>query len=352
MSSRLFRTTLASRERNRMHARKTRQRKKEHTQVLQGRADELKQEQVRLRQFIDEKNTASILMDLFTSADTKSSSTIDPNIERLLRRPVDEIPDASKIPELPALILPGHHSLKRGRVSDSSIENTEKVQPQHDFPPTDNQDGPSDDSIDYDLLGRDRSKCTSQELDQIRRERNRMHAKRTRDRKRMFITELEELIKSLEEENHVLRNYLTVMDSEITLTPTSVLPIALVSPSISPITPKFTTPDLALLCNADFVHGNTSHIIAQLQSLLATGGSFELPKGTILNLVHVSSSATAVSTSADVSGSSCCSDHESVDSSPKRQRLMGPSTNAPLAVVPSLITTTTSKAMGCLLPVI
>ena len=336
-----------------MHARKTRQRKKEHTQVLQGRADELKQEQLRLRQVIDEKNTASILIDLFTSADTKVS-TIDPNIERLLRRPVDEIPDASKIPELPALILPGHHSLKRGRVSSSSTENTEKNHPRHDSTFMDNQDGPSDDSIDYDLLGRDRSKCTSQELDQIRRERNRMHAKRTRDRKRMFITELEELIKSLEEENQVLENHFNVMDSETVPIPDTVLPVALVSPSVSPAIPKFTSPDLslAMLCNTNFVNDDTPHIFGQLQSLLVEDGSFDLSKGTTLKSAIVSSSATAVSTSADVSGSSCCSDHESVDSRPKRQRLMGSSTNTPLAVVPSLITTTTSNVIGCMLPVI
>ena len=42
-----------------------------------------------------------------------------------------------------------------------------------------------DDGIDYALLSRDRNKCTQAELDQIRRERNRMHAKRTRDRKKV-----------------------------------------------------------------------------------------------------------------------------------------------------------------------
>jgi len=46
------------------------------------------------------------------------------------------------------------------------------------------------DGIDYALLSRDRNKCTPQELDRIRKERNRMHAKRTRDRKKIFIQEV------------------------------------------------------------------------------------------------------------------------------------------------------------------
>lgn len=50
-----------------------------------------------------------------------------------------------------------------------------------------------DDSLDIDteLLQKDKSACTSSELDMIRRERNRMHAKRTRLRKKKMLQELE-----------------------------------------------------------------------------------------------------------------------------------------------------------------
>ncbi|CAM9596209.1 unnamed protein product, partial [Phaeothamnion confervicola] len=51
-----------SRERNRIHARKTRQRKKAQIQSLQGRAEELRDEQRRLRQALKERKTASILL--------------------------------------------------------------------------------------------------------------------------------------------------------------------------------------------------------------------------------------------------------------------------------------------------
>ena len=66
---RVYRTSPFSRERNRMHARKTRQRKKEHMQKLQTRADELKLEQIGLKQAINEKNTANILVGLFQNND-------------------------------------------------------------------------------------------------------------------------------------------------------------------------------------------------------------------------------------------------------------------------------------------
>merc|ERR1712060_811097 len=49
------------------------------------------------------------------------------------------------------------------------------------------------------------------ELDKIRRERNRMHAKRTRDRKRMFLDEMEATIKQLETENDKLRNHVKLI---------------------------------------------------------------------------------------------------------------------------------------------
>lgn len=226
-SQRQFRTSHASRERNRVHARKTRQRKKEQMQNLQSRAEELKEEQLRLKQCINEKNTASILVGMFSTggdknstvadaaantekkATTTSSTTTtteaeavttttaeDPLVEFLLRRPAEEIPDASKVTELPALILPGQHNSKKLKAPEATV-------PQGVLP---------DDGIDYQLLGKDRSKCSPEELDQIRRERNRMHAKRTRDRKRLFMEEMAEMCKKLEDENAILQKHLESLD--------------------------------------------------------------------------------------------------------------------------------------------
>lgn len=204
---RLFRTTDLSRERNRVHAQKTRLRKKEQMQTLQTRAAELKAEQLQLRQIINEKSTATILVQLFAAegCSTCDATSEDPLVEQVLRRPQEEIPDVSNIPELPALILPGQHASKKikAHIQDHPIA------VDHCFTSDLSLDG-----IDFELLGRDRSQCTAEELDLIRRERNRMHAKRTRDRKRIFTEKLAEICRQLEEENALLQDHLKKIDPE------------------------------------------------------------------------------------------------------------------------------------------
>lgn len=194
-----------SRERNRMHARKTRQRKKEHMQLLQKRAEDLKSEQISLKQIINEKNTASILVGMFATSKNNSAETNSANamVDELLKRPSDEIPDVSRIAELPALILPGQHSKRR--LSKDGEDSEGPPIPFDQYP---------NDGIDYKLLGKDRSKCTPAELDKIRKERNRMHAKRTRDRKRIFMEEMEDIIRQLENENKFLEDHLKIMAAQ------------------------------------------------------------------------------------------------------------------------------------------
>mmetsp|Transcript_14700 Transcript_14700/g.40636 ORF Transcript_14700/g.40636 Transcript_14700/m.40636 type:complete len:306 (-) Transcript_14700:367-1284(-) len=225
-----YRTSLASRERNRIHARKTRLRKKEHMQVLQQKADGLKRDQLRLKQIINEKNTASILVGFAASKTGEGgdgSSKEDPRVEEIMRRPAEEIPDSTKIPELPALILPGQHASKKAKAESDAL----KLKSSDDMP---------NDGFDYELLGKDRSKCTPEELDQIRRERNRMHAKRTRDRKRLFMEEMSEICRQLEEENDVLRAHLKSIDPEFeesvteSTDDTDETPIAPLTPSAPP----------------------------------------------------------------------------------------------------------------------
>ncbi len=182
-----------------MHARKTRQRKKEQMKTLEIQVEELKNRQIQLKLLIEEKNTANILVELYKKCEEDGAeSSTDPFVEELLKRSSEDIPDASKIPELPALILPGQHSHKR-KVQEGGVDVIQE------YP---------DDGIDYKLLSKDRSTCSQEELDKIRRERNRMHAKRTRDRKRIFMEEMENMIKQLEGENKLLQRHLeTISDS-------------------------------------------------------------------------------------------------------------------------------------------
>mmetsp|Transcript_35439 Transcript_35439/g.82196 ORF Transcript_35439/g.82196 Transcript_35439/m.82196 type:complete len:349 (-) Transcript_35439:428-1474(-) len=211
--------TVLSRERNRMHARKTRQRKKEHMMHLQARADQLKDEQLQLKQIIDEKNTASILLVMAGFANGPGDPglpavAMSAAVEALVRRPNSDIPDSSKISELPE--IPPLFGLKRKRnMSDVDSPSTDAsttpaddgAQTQEDFEAFLKAGNFPDDGIDYALLAKDRSRCTTAEIDQIRRERNRMHAKRTRDRKRLYMEEMEKVINQLEEENIVLKDH-------------------------------------------------------------------------------------------------------------------------------------------------
>jgi Basic region leucine zipper len=287
-----FRTSIASRERNRIHARKTRLRKKEQMQTLQSKVDDLKEEQIRLKQVINEKNTASILVDLFsTSGETREVNALsneDPMIEELLRRPTSDIPDSTNIAELPSLILPGQHASKKMKASSCAPD----------------QVSMAGDGIDYDLLGKDRAKCTPEELDKIRRERNRMHAKRTRDRKRMFMEELAEICRKLEEENDILRSHLLKIDpdyedeiyesekeplaqpeviseSEPTLVPNSLVPLA----------PKFDPEQVSSnpSVNPTKMTKQSGGMIDQIQTLLAAATCFDRQTDHMLSYAFVSS---------------------------------------------------------------
>jgi bZIP transcription factor len=225
--TRQYHTTTSSRERNRVHAQKTRQRKKEQMNTLKNQAWELKEEQLRLRQTINDKATATILVCLFAEQGPCSKNAIlatgtqslleeDPAVEELLRRPCEEIPDSTKIPELPALILPGQHASKKMRANRIALDVPSKENPAehlvHQRCCTSATGGTSIDDIDYELLGRDRSQCTPAELDLIRRERNRMHAKRTRDRKRLYTEQLGQVCRQLQDENHLLHEHLRKLD--------------------------------------------------------------------------------------------------------------------------------------------
>lgn len=309
-------------------------------QSLQCRSEELKEEQLRLRQVINEKNTADILVGLFARSSNADESNEDPRVEELLRRPSDDIPDSSKVPELPALILPGQHASKK--ITAPTAEAAKSSLP--------------DDGIDYDLLGKDRSQCTQEELDRIRRERNRMHAKRTRDRKRLFTEQMSEICRQLEEENELLRKHLSAIDPEYVFsttiswrtedasslgsTPTTQ------SPKILPSAPVHDPPEIiANSCSAPSkVLDAVTH--AHIGTLLEAAVAFESPnsKKRPLNgeatkssppvseiLDSVARNLVALSDDSSASGESHADDEEEEESAPKRQRVSNISLAVPRA---------------------
>jgi len=311
-------------------------------QTLQTRAEELKQEQIRLKQSINEKNTASILVGLFSTAtETENAKqNEDPRIELLLRRPAEDIPDASKITELPALILPGQHNSKKTKTDCDTI----------------GKEIPND-GIDYKLLGKDRSKCSPEELDQIRRERNRMHAKRTRDRKRLFMEEMAEMCKKLDEENSLLRSHLQSLEVRVSPNPTpSLSPPPPVSPrttSSSEVNEVSPTPD-TIPAKPASRNGVT---FDQIRTLLEAAGSFEKPSSSMTGMISLgcvaASVAATVSAEASSAGASIYDDHDdrsndsaSTDHVAKRRRIAGPAETVISPTVPQSITTAATP-VGC-----
>jgi len=282
-------------------------------QTLTNRADELKSEQIRLKQCINEKNTASILVGLFAS-DTATGDhqhTEDPRIEALLRRSCDDIPDAQMLPELPALILPGQHNAKKLK---SSAPQSQKVL--------------SDDGIDYDLLGKDRSKCSAAELDKIRRERNRMHAKRTRDRKRFFMEEMAEMCQKLEDENVLLQSHLDSLNGkEPSDGATSVI-----SPSLSSTTSVPISQPTPLSFKSKHAVSPHSSNQDQISTLLEVASAFS-------SAISDSSSRTSSEGNQDSDGNQ--------KKQHKRRRLEQYAAEIAHHSVPTAITASAATAVGC-----
>ena len=321
--NRQYQTSTSSRERNRIHARKTRQRKKEQMMTLTQRADGLKSEQIRLMQCINEKTTASILVGLFASdvVAGDQQQVEDPRVEALLRRPSDDIPDAAMLPELPALILPGQHNAKKLKSSGS--------EPQMALP---------DDGIDYDLLGKDRSKCSVAELDKIRRERNRMHAKRTRDRKRFFMEEMAEMCQQLEDENMLLQSHLDSLNGK---DPAVVRAGSVISPSLSSTKPRVAPMAFSLPPSTR----QTMPLSFRSNGPVSPNGSTFDQISTLLEAAGAFSSAIS-----DSSSTSQAESHDSDrDDEPcyKRRRLQEYRSQEAPQHVPSAITTSSATAVGC-----
>ncbi|CAN0034583.1 unnamed protein product, partial [Discosporangium mesarthrocarpum] len=253
-----------SRERNRLHARKTRQRKKLQLQLLQQRTAELHEEQRRLRQAIKDRHTASILIGLsggegsqFTqggSAMPLSSLTVgrggsgqSESDDAGSRSGEGSSKDGSEGSTVGTGSTTSSGSGRtssetnssdassRGARSEAGVEsaavaqqgeNTEKGVRQEIGEEDGEDEGdiesmrvgrPDDSQRLRELVQKDRTECTAEEIEEIRRERNRMHAKRTRDRKKLHLEATEGAIARLEQENVKLRKSMDSMNVMVPL---------------------------------------------------------------------------------------------------------------------------------------
>ena len=184
--------TVRSRERNRVHARKIRAKKKLQAEALQHRIGELKADGDKLRQLVDERYTASLLLGL---SQTQVSS-------------------GKSIELKPSKTICGHAYLEI--VNNPNWFGGDETALPTTISTSNHANGDSmngHDNNNNDKKNRKRSKFSPQERERIRRERNRVHAKRTRDRKKMFLEASEHIINRMEHECFSLREYLVSIEA-------------------------------------------------------------------------------------------------------------------------------------------
>lgn len=156
------------RERNKIHARKTRERKKMQYMSILTRIDSLNEEGIHLRQIVDDIYTASAILSL-NKIDSRTCELVD--------------------------------EVSAGLVPSSNVCGNIYANFYAEF----NEEGSSD--ICPEKVKRIKT-SDSIEREDKRRERNRIHARKTRNKKKHFIENSEEMIISLENEIHQLKSYL------------------------------------------------------------------------------------------------------------------------------------------------
>jgi len=194
-----------NRERNKEHARKTRLRKKEALQQLKDRVTELEDEGNSLRSGIQECSVASILVGLSCGKSSEDGEVRSSEAACLIsQHSFTETLNSGKRKRFlsldhgddPVQIEPMELKI-RGQVTlvGGSCHDYAKVAINWKT------------GVYVDEKGV-RQQLTKNELEELRRERNRMHAKMTRDRKKAFISSLKSVVSKLEEENQHLRDTL------------------------------------------------------------------------------------------------------------------------------------------------
>lgn len=186
-----------NRERNRLHARKTRQRKKQHVQELQLKIWGLRQERQRLLQLSTDHRTAGVLLALSCSPKqciqgAGSSSQESPRL-----------PPTLNLPQTAATSAAGGSGRDWSQEVASHEDALRKITQEFESMDGSQQGGEEEESGISIGRGRVHSSASSSggggkggsrgvkgtlaDRTALRRERNRMHAKRTRNRKKLFV---------------------------------------------------------------------------------------------------------------------------------------------------------------------
>lgn len=196
-----------SRERNREHARRTRRRKKAQLEALQSKIQSLQAENKTLKQSLEECRIASILVGFSVSDGDDRDATIQSLLQEaneiegkeIFKRLIGGkrtrfVSDASDM---------AGQGVAASMVAGSSVSVPLKIEinGQTAIIGGDGKSHLNWKTGVYTDENGVRSMLTNQQLESLRRERNRMHAKMTRDRKKTFIAAIEKTIEELESSN-------------------------------------------------------------------------------------------------------------------------------------------------------
>jgi len=231
-----------SRERNREHARRTRRRKKAQLEALQSKVQCLQTENKTLKQSLEECRIASILVGFSVSDGDDRDATIQSLLQEaneiegkdIFKRLIGGkrtrfVSDASDI---------ANAGITTSVVSGNSVSVPLKIEINGQTAVI-GGDGKSHlnwkTGVYTDENGV-RSLLTNQQLESLRRERNRMHAKMTRDRKKSFIAAIEKTIEELESSNRRMNAVLTevISSQKSSMTTESILLSSSRTPSNDP----------------------------------------------------------------------------------------------------------------------
>ncbi len=178
----------SDRERNKTHARKTRERKKTHMIALKARILDLEKESASFRNKVDARYTASVLLGLSqhpeengvrilnsnTVCSASDKATEEQGLKMLQKQQERELNTAAAFSDI---------DLAASAIDAvTSLGGSSKV--------------------------KKRTKYSPHEREVVRRERNRIHAKKTRDKKKLFLESSEKVIENLEKDVQLLRNYM------------------------------------------------------------------------------------------------------------------------------------------------
>mmetsp|Transcript_31526 Transcript_31526/g.54444 ORF Transcript_31526/g.54444 Transcript_31526/m.54444 type:complete len:404 (-) Transcript_31526:226-1437(-) len=244
--------TQRSRERNKIHARRTRLRKKIHLQNLRDKVEELDEERKGLRRALDDLKTANIMLAMCASPHGCNTQLIDTEVlnddgdsgmlDRAISTTTQGDSNSIEFDNEDANLSDDSSS----RYSEETIRDdlsamdegvySSRTAPQQQVKITE-MSSEAETNLEAELcrslLKKTKDFCTPTELEFVRREKNRLHAKRMREKKKKDLKETEAMISGLTEEIRQLRSSIQKLGTFSLILPTKPPPTEVTGSSIA-----------------------------------------------------------------------------------------------------------------------